>query len=360
METSVTREPIKIGKSYIFDILAESNMSVDTCVVTTIKKANKPNKWIVLSVNTGDVFETPEELLTPFELYDTFAPVIRCQYGTTDFYQIDVGLIDYLAEMIAPKAKTDEKFESIYMHAKALRDKVQKYALISDYKFKLETICNAKQQILNPIQKVHENPSGEMSKRYVHRDMFNFDPSIISKFMPKAKIDINDPNEAITAVPIEAFVPNVVVDIRDVFEELAKINDMYYGEENIPARTFVSKFNQVLKTIPPEVLSVPDYEGGEMTFEDLMSHVKFVATEAMKQVRSDKIVFLAGLNKNTDKVAVFTAGTEDGVKSVFDFFELCYDLSDENNTFENKILMIVIPKRHGRRKKKGGNNNAKE
>lgn len=356
METTVEREPIKIGKSYIFDVLAESNMSVDTCVVTVVKKGLRMNRWVVLSVNTGDVFEAPEELLTPFEVYDTFAPIIRCQYGTTDFYPIDVGLVDYLAEMIAPKAAKDEKFESIYMHAKALRDKIQKYAQISDYKFKLETICNAKEQVINPLKKVHENPSGEIAKRYVHKGMFNFDPSIISKFMPK----INEANETINTVPIEAFIPNVAVDIRDVFDKLAKINDMYYGEQNINARTFVSKFNQELKAIPPEVFRVPDYEGGEMDFEDLMGFVKFIATEAMKQVRSDKIVFLAGLNKNNDKIAVFTAGSEDGVKNIFDFFELCYDLSDENNTFENKLLMIVIPKRHGRRKKKGGNNDAKE
>ena len=78
---------IIIGETYLFDVLNETNKAETTTLVTVVKKV-KLNKYVVISVNNGDVFITKAKYLTPF-VDPEKATVIRCQYGTTEFTQKD-------------------------------------------------------------------------------------------------------------------------------------------------------------------------------------------------------------------------------------------------------------------------------
>lgn len=87
---------VEIGKTYFYDVLGESNMSVTTSAVTVVKKAQERNKWTVMSVNTQEVFECDKEMLTPIVDYETIQPIIRCQYGVTDFSDSEIFAIKAL------------------------------------------------------------------------------------------------------------------------------------------------------------------------------------------------------------------------------------------------------------------------
>ena len=94
------RKPVYANVTYIFDALNESNLANSTSVVTTIKKGKKKGTWIVVSVNNGDIFECPEDLLTEFVEYDKVNDIIRCQYGATDINASDVAYASLIVSLI--------------------------------------------------------------------------------------------------------------------------------------------------------------------------------------------------------------------------------------------------------------------
>ena len=151
---------IIIGETYIFDVLNETNKAETTTLVTVVKKV-KLNKYVVISVNNGDVFITKAKYLTPF-VDPEKATVIRCQYGTTEFTQKDaryfniVNNIFELFEDILNNMELENSlskdniselvkdFNEVKEWGKEVGDKVQKYANISDYKEIIHTLAKIK------------------------------------------------------------------------------------------------------------------------------------------------------------------------------------------------------------------------
>lgn len=145
------RKAIVIGETYIFDALNETNMGVTTSLVTVIKKAKKRNWYTVLSVNNGDIFDTPAKFLTPY-VDPKNAAVVRCHYGTTEFLSSDILLLDIfsdLVNLIDNTLTTDEErkvmdmdFNTLKILIKKTRDKIEKYVKISMYSNTLISTAN--------------------------------------------------------------------------------------------------------------------------------------------------------------------------------------------------------------------------
>lgn len=145
------RKAIVIGETYIFDALNETNMGVTTSLVTVIKKAKKRNWYTVLSVNNGDIFDTPAKFLTPY-VDPKNAAVVRCHYGTTEFLPSDILLLDIfsdLVNLIDNTLTTDEErkvmdmdFTTLKILIKRTRDKIEKYVKISMYSNTLISTAN--------------------------------------------------------------------------------------------------------------------------------------------------------------------------------------------------------------------------
>lgn len=151
---------IIIGETYLFDVLNETNKAETTTLVTVVKKI-KLNKYVVISVNNGDVFITKAKYLTPF-VDPEKATVIRCQYGTTEFTQNDVkyfNLVNNIFELFDDVlnnmdlknlssndnvAELIQDFNEVKEWGKEVGDKVQKYANISDYKEIIHTLAKIK------------------------------------------------------------------------------------------------------------------------------------------------------------------------------------------------------------------------
>lgn len=151
---------IIIGETYLFDVLNETNKAETTTLVTVVKKV-KFNKYVVISVNNGDVFITKAKYLTPF-VDPEKATVIRCQYGTTEFTQKDARFFnivnnifelfeDILNNMELENSLSKDNiselvkdFNEVKEWGKEVGDKVQKYANISDYKEIIHTLAKIK------------------------------------------------------------------------------------------------------------------------------------------------------------------------------------------------------------------------
>ena len=151
---------IIIGETYLFDVLNETNKAETTTLVTVVKKV-KFNKYVVVSVNNGDIFITKAKYLTPY-VNPEKATVIRCQYGTTEFTQKDaryfniVNNIFELFEDILNNMELENSlskdniselvkdFNEVKEWGKEVGDKVQKYANISDYKEIIHTLAKIK------------------------------------------------------------------------------------------------------------------------------------------------------------------------------------------------------------------------
>ena len=163
------RKPIILGETYIFDVLGESDMSQTTTLVTVIKKAKRRKTYIVMSENTKEVFECPQELLTP---YSENIKVVRCEYGTTDFNEADLEHLGNIVHVInllkgvsnimkeaAPDDKDtmkesknfDEIAETLLKYNVVLTSKVKRYYDIAQYKYNLrERILKSKQEEEQP------------------------------------------------------------------------------------------------------------------------------------------------------------------------------------------------------------------
>ena len=151
---------IIIGETYLFDVLNETNKAETTTLVTVVKKV-KLNKYVVISVNNGDIFITKAKYLTPY-VNPEKATVIRCQYGTTEFTQKDARFFnivnnifelfeDILNNMELENSLSKDNiselvkdFNEVKEWGKEVGDKVQKYANISDYKEIIHTLAKIK------------------------------------------------------------------------------------------------------------------------------------------------------------------------------------------------------------------------
>lgn len=170
------RKPIVLGETYAFDVLGESDMSQTTTLVTVIKKAKRRKTYIVMSENTKEIFECPQELLTP---YSENIKAVRCEYGTTDFNEADlehlaniehvINLLKGVSNIMKEAAPDDEDTmkesknfdeiaETLIKYNAVLTSKVKRYYDISQYKYNLrERILKSKYEKEQQSQKIQED-----------------------------------------------------------------------------------------------------------------------------------------------------------------------------------------------------------
>ena len=310
------RKPIYAGVTYIFDALNESNMAASTSVVTTIKKSKKRKHWIVLSVNNGDIFECHENLLTEFVNYDTVNPIIRCQYGETDFTQMDVAFLDIIVEGLAmmddqidnPKFK--ELNTKIKSYMDSFRSKVKKYADISSYKYTIEAMSNINDSIEKAVEhKVSETLSRLMSPlKQNDSEINNFEETVNeSKFYNK-------------------------------FDN--EVKEYLYSDESM--EDFIDKALDILEEDFPEKAMVPNDKKYKYITPGDIDNLKRAAS---KQIRSNNMVFLVGITSDGVQIAVCVYDM-----SYFDevdkFVDTVYDKwSDRGVDYytEHRIVMLSVP-----------------
>lgn len=240
------RKKITIGETYLFDVLNETNMANLTSLVTVVKKT-KHNKYVVISVNNGYIFETKAKYLTPY-VDPEKATIIRCQYGTTDFNKFDINYFNLVSSTLeifegALKDNTDDcsiqmikDFVEIREWGNDIKDKIQRYVDISEYKDNMKVLSYAYKNLKDKISSIQsvteEEPSslletpieqGEFRKYfdtlvsdYSHGDI-NLDDflttgiEIIKDNYPK-KYLIN--HESISNDEINYMISNILSDIR--------------------------------------------------------------------------------------------------------------------------------------------------
>lgn len=174
------RKPIILGETYIFDVFGESDMSQTTTLVTVIKKAKRRKTYIVMSESTKEVFECPQELLTP---YSENIKVVRCEYGTTDFNEADLEHLSNIVHVInllkgvsnimkeaAPDDEDtikesknfDEIAETLMKYNAVLTSKVKRYYDIAQYKYNLrERILKSKLEKEKPQETQEEDKTSK-------------------------------------------------------------------------------------------------------------------------------------------------------------------------------------------------------
>lgn len=336
------RLPIVIGKTYIFDILGESNMSQDTCAVTIIKRGvTNKEYWTVLSVNSGDIFEAPEYLLTPFESYEDFAPIIRCQYGTTDFYDIDVKLMDSVVDLFQTQyeAMRDEdelksETQNILHHAIALRDKIAKYSDISNYRYNLFKISNIEENIAK--QFAEKSPNSEVSKYVIHNRFYkDLSEEHDSKNIPGTTA--THPDKCIE-IYIPGFTPDIATDIERFMRKATIGFDLYY-EKRLDLDQLLNGIWEMMKHIlPKDVLEIE--EGSPLSSENLKDFIGNIVRRMYSLVQEKYVVLIMGITKEEYHKILYIA--KPGLKNdMSEFLNKCYDM--DSDTFENKLLMIAIP-----------------
>jgi len=310
------RKPIYAGVTYIFDALNESNMAASTSVVTTIKKSKKRKHWIVLSVNNGDIFECHENLLTEFVNYDTVNPIIRCQYGETDFTQMDVAFLDIIVEALAmmddqidnPKFK--ELNTKIKSYMDSFRSKVKKYADISSYKYTIEAMSNINDSIEKAVEhKVSETLSRLMSPlKQNDSEINNFEETVSeSKFYNK-------------------------------FDN--EVKEYLYSDESM--EDFIDKALDILEEDFPEKAMIPNDKKYKYITPGDIDNLKRAAS---KQIHSNNMVFLVGITSNGVQIAVCVYDMSD-FDEVDKFIDTVYDKwSDRGVNYytEHRIVMLSVP-----------------
>lgn len=160
------KKRIIIGETYLFDVLNETNLANLTSLVTVVKKT-KHNKYAVVSVNNGCVFETKAKYLTPY-IDQKKASVIRCHYGTTEFDNQDIGYfktVDSMIDMIVTTLKNVsneqdidkilECFDDMRKWGDDIKEKIQQYVNISNYKEYIK--------ILNTGKNINNNNTEDFS-----------------------------------------------------------------------------------------------------------------------------------------------------------------------------------------------------
>lgn len=190
------RKKIVIGETYIFDVLNETNMANLASLVTVVKKT-KHNKYAVISVNNGYVFETKAKYLTPY-VDPEKATIVRCQYGTTDFSRFDINYFDLVNSTLeifegALKDNTDEcsiqmikDFAEIKEWGNCIKDKIQRYVDISDYKDSMKILGYAYKDLKNKIDSMQstaeEEPSPLLEKPIEQGEFRKYFDTLVSDY----------------------------------------------------------------------------------------------------------------------------------------------------------------------------------
>jgi hypothetical protein len=323
------RKPIYAGVTYIFDALNESNMAASTSVVTTIKKAKKKHYWIVLSVNNGDIFECHENLLTEFVKYDDVNNIIRCHYGTTEFDIGDVAFFDIVTEgldMMSESIK-DEKFkelnEKVKAYAAQLRDKIKKYAEISNYKYMLTTISNIK----NSIDKFYEK---EKSKTSIEKE------ALIEALVKATGESIIEKEE------------NGDEEFKDMMQESGfyekfdnEVKHYMFSRED--RDTFIYNALDLLEKEFPSEAMIPEKQYRYITNRDIDA----LKNAAVKALHSNNMIFLVGMTSEGEQIAVCVFDISD-FDEIDNFISACYDKWEDrsvNYYTEHRIVMLSVPNR---------------
>lgn len=317
------RKPIYAGVTYIFDALNESNMAASTSVVTTIKKSKKKKHWIVLSVNNGDVFECHENLLTEFVNYDTVNPIIRCQYGTTEFNMADVAFLDMITDGfdMMSEAIDDEKFgelnNKIKNYVSELRDKIKKYAEISDYKYKIAAITNIKQA----VEKYCSNHSfSDILEKAKEMQSDAIESEITGDEVTKLKETINESG------------------FYDKFDRAVK--EYMFSSESI--EDFMDKALDLLEEDFPKEAMIPEEKKYKYITPGDIESLKRASAKAL---HSNNMIFLVGVTSSGQQIAV-------GVFDISDFDEVdkfiytCYDKWEDkkaNYYSDYRITLLSVP-----------------
>lgn len=190
------RKKITIGETYLFDVLNETNMANLASLVTVVKKI-KYNKYVVISVNNGYIFETKAKYLTPY-LDPEKATIVRCQYGTTDFNKLDIDYFNFVSsaleifEDILKDNNTDEfnaqiikDFNEIKEWGNSIKDKIQRYVDISDYKDSMKVLgCaykNLKEKI-NSTQYTEKDYNPLIEKSIEQDEFIKYFDAIVSDY----------------------------------------------------------------------------------------------------------------------------------------------------------------------------------
>lgn len=307
-----SRKPIKIGEVYLFDPMGETNVSAATTAVTVLKKGIYDSTYIVISVNNGDVFECGEELLCPFVNYNTIKPIIRCQYGTTDFTSEDYMFYEYIMSKLInnledviketddiPKESCEKIYTDIVTKYKILGDKIKKFASISNYKKYIEIIKTTKLPTEEELT---------LSKK-------NFDRTLEkSEFIDKF-------NE-------------LVASYNPIPED---------GKEGINLVDFIDKALDLLEDVFPLSALVPAEEEFKYVYKEDYSNL---INQCITALNDDKIVFLVGATSDATQIALAVYDICD-IDQVGIYIENCYDKWEDKETpykTEYRIVLITVDK----------------
>lgn len=312
------RKPVYANVTYLFDVLNESNLASTTNVVTTIKPAKKRKTWVVRSVNTGDVFECPEELLTEFVSYDDVNDIVRCQYGTTDIDKTDVEYVLLTNKMLKSlkdgelnatdfKCLIDDRF---LKYGEELAKKLDSYAIISDYKHILSMVSSYK--------KVKER-----------KDILNDDDNDGSDSYFKNMRENNR-------------LKNVVDNSKFTQDFSIIVNDFINGELSFD-EYIDSALECLEKVFPKEAMKPSNPEYKNIT----KGEVRYMMNEAYKVIKKGDVVFLVGFEETSQTQIALAIYDIDDFKEIGKFVNTVYKgWTDKNKTYysDYRIIMITGPK----------------
>lgn len=304
------RKPVYANVTYIFDALNESNLANSTSVVTTIKKGKKKGTWIVVSVNNGDIFECPEDLLTEFIEYDKVNDIIRCQYGATDINASDVAYADLIVSLLEflkndkdTNPMLQDMIKDMDPYAKQLRDKLTKYAAMSNYTKTLS--------VISTINKV--------KKRGQEIDFSE-------KLQPKESLEERERKR------VEHFITN------SEFYHLYDDTVREYMEGEISFDYFLDRSLELMETEFPKDILKPLPECRIVDKEDVKNLIRM----CKKIITTGNIVFLIGRTSKEEQIALAVYSKED-LKEIGKFVNTCYDLwEDHDKPYEAKYKICVL------------------
>lgn len=283
------RKKVIIGETYLFDVLNETNMANLASLVTVIKKA-KHGKYIVISVNNGYVFETKAKYLTPY-VDPEKATIVRCQYGTTDFSKIDVDYFNFVNSMLKmfeeafkdnnsdeSNAQMIKDFNEIKEWGNSIKDKVQRYIDISDYKDSMKVLGYAyknlkeKTNLTKPIEEEYNSIEQEEFRKYFDTIVSDYSNGAISldDFITVAIEIIKDKypknylinHEILSNDEISSIISNILSDIRssDSIGFIIGMDDndnwhikTVYFTDDSDTMTMINDFKDFVYNIYPEL-----------------------------------------------------------------------------------------------------------
>lgn len=316
------KRPIFVRGMYIFDILGESNMSQTTSAVTVVKRGKHKDSWIVLSINSGDIFECHESLLTPVVDYDAdVQPLIRCQYGCTDFTLADTLAYDYMlskfektfGSILDDESEPDtmkQLAKSFLTRYKELGEKIHKFAEISEYKHCLTAMKNVK---------------GVMQE---HLDM-------------KKRLEEEDDEEVIEDRSEAEHFRDIIHD-SNFFEEFNDLVNSYnpvYGEGSLTLDEFLDRALDALENdFPKEALIPSDPKYKTIKKEE----IGWLLDTCRAHLCKGNIVFMVGVNSKGNQMAVAVFDICD-FDEISNFINCCYDKwQNKNEPYYTDYRISVI------------------